>query len=400
MPIYTYTAKQGPDRVVEGDMEADSEAAVLARLDGMGCSPLRVREKRAARSGRLHWPGRIRPRDITLFARQLAGLLRAGVPMLRALTVAGDQAENARLRPSIRALAAAIRDGKSFSEACAGFPSLFPPLFVSMARAGESAGALDHVLARLADEREKDEDTRRTVRTALAYPTLILLVGVATVFVLLVFFLPRITSLFDGFHSLPLPTRLLIAITDFASAYWAWALAPVALAGAILARLAALEKGRLFLDRLRLRIPGIRRFILEADLTRCARTLAMLLEAGIPVGQALLLAGETLTNTALREELDRVRVGITQQGRTLADGLGSTRFFPALAVSMTGVGEESGRLEETLRELADYYEKEIAVRGKRVAALLEPALILAVGGIVGFIVAAMLLPIFEIGTGL
>ncbi len=401
MPVFSYKAKQGPDRRVEGEMEAESEAAVLARLESMGCSPLRVREKETDRGGgRPRRLGRVGRRDVTLFSRQLASLLRAGVPILRALSIVSEQTDNRRFRKAIQAMAAAIRDGKAFSDVCADWPELFSPLYTNMARAGESAGALDDVLARLADEREKDEESRRKIQAALAYPGLILAVGAATVFVLLAFFMPRVVRLFDGFRQLPLPTRILIAITDFMGEYWHWPLLLAVLAAAIVARLSAMEKGRLFMDRLRLRIPALRHFVLEADMVRCARTLALLLDAGIPINRALLLAGDTMANTALREELETVRIGVVQQGGALADGFKASRFFPPLAANMVGVGEETGRIEETLRELATFYEKQIEYRGKWVGSLLEPILILAVGGVVGFIVAAMLLPIFEIGTGL
>jgi len=402
MPTYVYRAKQGPDRTVDGEISADSRAAVLVRLDAMGCSPIWVREKEAETAGsfRAMVARGVGVRDVTVFTGQLASLTRSAVPILRALDTIARQTENPRMARVVRDIEATIRDGNMLSDALARHPRLFPGLYRSMVRAGESAGVLDVVLTRLTEARERDEDLRRRVQAALAYPLLILAVGFATVFALFAFFLPRVVVLFTDYRRLPLPTRLLIGVSDFFSAYWPAMLIGILLAAAVLNRLAALERGRLFFDRMKLRLPLLRKFLCEADLTRFARTLSLLVEAGISIDKALELSADTMRNEVLRDEILEARERTIRQGMPLSDGLRRAPHVPPLLTNLAAIGEEGGRLPEALAEVAAFYGKEMEQRGRLVTGLLEPVLILAVGAVVGFIVAAMLLPIFELGTGM
>jgi type II secretory pathway component PulF len=267
-----------------------------------------------------------------------------------------------------------------------------------MVRSGESAGVLDTVLLRLSDNREREQELRRRIQSALAYPILVLSVGVFTVVALLAFFLPRVVDLFKDYRDLPWATRVLIGASNFFSAHWYWLVLVVLLVLAIGNRLAALERGRSFIDGLKLRVPVLGRFLVQSDIARFARTLALLIEAGIPIDRALGLSADTLANTVMREEIATVRAGTVHQGVPFSTGLKRTRHFPVFVSNMAAVGEQSGRLEESLTEVSDFYEKEVEHHARLVTSLLEPALILVVGAIVGFIVSAMLLPIFEIGT--
>ncbi|MDI6774503.1 MAG: type II secretion system F family protein [Verrucomicrobiota bacterium] len=401
MAKFVYRAKKGPNRTVEGELAAESRAAALAALDAMGCSPVWVRGQppEAARRSRFA-RRRILARDVTIFARQMAGLLRAGVPILKALATVAEQSESARLADLARKLTADVRDGNPLSLALARHPKVFSELFVSMALAGESAGALDTMLFRLAEAREREEETRRKVQSALAYPIMIVGVGVVTVFVLLAFFLPKVAVLFRDYRDLPLPTRILMNLSDFFSASGHWIVLGFLLLAAVARRLAAMEKGRTFVDTIRLRLPLLGTFLRQADIARFGRTLALLLDAGIQIDRALSLSAGTLRNSVLRDTIVGVRQEMVNQGMTLSDGIRNSPHFPPLVANLTAVGEESGQLDKSLLEMAAFYDREIDYRSRMFIAMLEPILILAVGGVVGFIVAAMLLPIFKLGAGI
>jgi len=399
MPRFEYKAKDGPGKVVEGVVAASSRSEALAVIEGRGLIPVWVRPAGES-AGDLRLQRGIAPRDVTIFTSQLAGLVKAGVPILRALATLQEQCENRRLAGVIARLESDIREGGTLSSALARHERLFPPQYVSMVRAGESAGRLDAVLERLAAAREAEEESRRRVRAAVAYPALILAVGAVTVFVLLTFFMPRVAGLFRSFKDLPLPTRILLAASGFLSRHWAW-LVPAAAAAAFAVRRAARASiGRAELDRLRMRMPGIGRVWLESDVARFARTFAMLLDAGVPLSSAMDLSASTLENEALRADALRVKKEAVQDGLPISAGLKRSRVFPPLLASLAAVGEESGRLAEAMDEAAGYYEKDVEYRVRTALSLLEPVLILAVGAVVGFIVAAMLLPIFRLGLAL
>ena len=401
MPTFQYKAKDGPARTVEGELEADSRGAALLAVDSMGFSPVWVREKdgaHRARRRRLFRRRRVRRHDVTLFTRQVASLTRAGVPILRALRTIASQTDNDRFGRVVRAIEGTIRDGSMLSEALAKFPKLFPQLYINMVRSGESGGILDTILTRLTEAREREDEMRRKVQAATAYPLLIVTVGIGTVFVLLTFFLPRVLDLFKDFDKLPLATRMLIRISEFFSANWHWIVIFGLLLIAVARRIAAGEKGKTFFDAAKLRLPLIGAFLKQTDVARFARTLALLIEAGIPIDRALLLARNTVHNAVLQEEIDHIHTSTVRQGMPLSDGLRRSTLFPPLVSNMAAVGEEGGRLDEALFEVAQFYEKEMEQQSRLAMSLLEPILILVVGAIVGVIVAAMLLPIFELST--
>lgn len=401
MPTFIYKAKDGPGKTVEGELDAESRAVAVADLDVMGYSPVWVREKDTDSGKTAAFRSRkISQRDITVFTRQLASLTKSGVPILRALSTIGEQTENRNLRTVVEDLESTIRDGNMLSDALAKYSELFSELYINMVRSGESAGILDTILFRLTEAREKEDEMRRKVQSAIAYPMLIVFVGIVTVFVLLAFFLPRVVDLFKDYRDLPLSTRFLIGTSNFFAQNWYWIVLAVFLLIAVFKRLASLEKGKTFIDRIKLHMPLVNRFIRESDIARFAGTLSLLIDVGIPIDKGLALSANTLRNTVLRDEIEKIRQDIVRQGLPLSAGLKRTRYFPVFVANMAAVGEEAGRLDESLAEIALFYEKEVDQQSKLAVSLLEPVLILAVGVIVGFIVAAMLLPIFKISTAL
>jgi type II secretory pathway component PulF len=399
VPTFFYKAKQGPDKTVEGDVQAENRAAAVARLERMGYSPLSVEERSGLQPVVLVARVRnIRARDVTVFTRQLGGLLRAGVPIMRALLTIQQQTENPGLRGVVMEISGAVRDGRTFSESLARYPALFPELYVNMVRSGESAGMLDEILMRLAEARESDDELHSRVMAAMAYPALVLTVGLLSIFVILTFFLPRIMHLFEGSTVvLPWPTRVVLAVSSVCSQYWGYLLAVGGGMVLLLGRYFKTEAGRLVWDGALLKMPVLGSFARDTDVVRFARTLALLVKAGISVDRALMLSGNTLVNGRLRAAVLGAAEETVHQGATVASGFKRRSEIPEFVTNMVAVGEESGRLDEALMEVAAFYQRELDRDLRQVTTLLEPALILLVGIVVGFIIFAMLLPIFQIG---
>jgi type II secretory pathway component PulF len=407
VPTYAYKAKEGPEETVEGELAAESRQAALSELDSKGLVAVWVEEvtsapTRGKRKGKRVRARRIGRGDVTMFTRQLSSLTKSGVPILRSLYTIRDQATNANFARMVEDFELTVRDGSMLSDALQKYPKLFSPLYLDMVRAGESGGVLDMSLKSLAEAREKEDDMRRKVQTALAYPTLVLVVGMLTVFIILSFFMPRVLELFENyaFGDLPWPTQVLVSVSSFCENSWYWIVIILLLVAAVTRRMFTLEKGRAMIDAGVLRVPFVRTFVRQSEIARFGRTLALLLDAGVSIDKSLELSANTLANDALRKEVHAIRRSTVQQGAPLSTGLLHAQHFPPFVANMVGVGEESGRLDEALNEIAEFYEKEIEQMTRIATSLIEPILILTVGAFVGFIVAAMLLPIFQLGTGL
>ena len=399
MKQYVYKAKDGPDRVVEGKLLAESRSAAVARIGEMGLSPIWVAlegEEPGTPAGGTDRG--IRTRDVNVLTRQLASMLKAGVPILRALATVQEQTRSVRLQRVVADLALAVRDGGMLSEAMQRHPAVFPGLYVNIVRAGESGGVLDQMLLWLAESRELEEEVTGRVRAAATYPVFILGVGVLSVFLMMSFFLPRILAILQHTRQvLPLPTRILMAVSGFFAHSWYWILLFAAILALLVYRWIVSERGRMAWARLSLRLPLVGPLVRESDLARFGRTLGLLLRTGIPIDRALDLSGATMRNAALHEDLRWIRSETVEKGMPLSHGLRRSRHFPLFVANMVAVGEETGNMEDTLAEMASFYQRDLDRQIKTVTSLLEPVLILAVGLVVGFIIFAALLPVFQIG---
>lgn len=409
MPVYQYTAKSSPTETREGILEAGSPDAVVSRLHEMGLIPVSVvplvadsGSKRAAASisggglaARMGWIGSSR---VDVFARQLGSLIGAGVSIVHALDLIAQQEETGPLRGVVTDIRDKVMEGMRLSEAAAKYPAVFDRLFVSLLQAGEAGGVLDEVLPALADYRERDAEVRRKVQASLAYPAFILVVGIMTVIVAMTYFLPNILVIFENSsQALPTPTRILVFATDLARNYGIWLAAVLALGAAFLLHSPEGSRKRLLADLVKLHLPVVRTLVRHAETARFARTLALLHEVGIPVHQGLEVARNTVYNEAFRRDLGAACRQIVEEGTNLADSFAAVRLLPAYAVHMIAVGEAGGTLSRSLREVAELYERQVDHSIRLMTALLEPALMLVIGGTVGCIVFAMLLPIFEVG---
>ncbi len=400
MPQFTYRAKKGPKEVVEGLLEAESRHAAITRLTSQNLFPLRVEEKSRAQETKsaltFTYAGRIGSKDLAVFERQLADLLEAGLPLLRALEVLQEQTENRKMTDVVSGLVEGVKAGVPLSQSMEKFPKVFNPMTSSMIRAGEIGGILNAVLARLADFSEKEQELKSKIRSAMAYPIFLSLMGMVTIGTLMVFVIPKLLPVFEEIgQTLPLPTRVLLAISFFCRDYW-WVMAGVVLlAVVLLQRRLKTAEGRMAYDENKLKLPLLGPLIKKSEIARFSRTLAALLANGVPVLQALKITSDGVGNVMMRKELEKVFEDVSL-GQQLGECMRKSRLFPSFVVSMIVVGEQGGLLERALDKVAESYEKEVDRAVKVMTSLMEPAMILVMGSIVGFIVMAMLLPIFSI----
>jgi len=402
VPTFTYRAADRRGQTIEGVMEADDARGVVERLQRDAYFPIKVipQSERRLPLG-LGWSGpggrRVSRRDVLTFTHQLGTLVEAGLPLDRALVILEDLAPNPRLRAITTDLLTSIRGGSSLAEAMAKHqPRPFSRLAVNMVRAGEKGGVLEATLKRLAELLEETQEFKETLISALIYPLLLTLAGGAAVVFLLTFVIPRFVDIFhDLGQSLPLPTQILMTVSGAVQQYW-WFFGAVLL-GLVLAGRVALgsEAGRLHWDRLALRLPLLGEVVLKTETARFARILGTLLKSGVPVLTALGVVRELSGNQVLGRAIDRVADGV-RRGAGIAGPLKESQAFPAMAVHIVRVGEETGRLEEMLLKLASDLESEVRRLVKRLMGLLEPTIILVMGLVVGFIVVALLMAIFSI----
>lgn len=393
VPTFEYEALKGPGERLQGRVEAESRRAAIEMLAGRGLHMLSIEETLAQR---LSMRRRMGLKDVARFSRDLSRLVRGGVPLSKALGALERQAASRAGRETMRNLRAAVEEGGAFSRALEGDGRTFGAWYVSMVRAGETGGALPESLERIAELLDREVDLRGRVRAALAYPGLMALVGFLTVFALLSFVIPRITALFtEAGRALPLPSQILIGVSEvFGDFWWAILLGLAALAF-LLRALILSESGRGWADAWVLRLPLIGPLVLRAETARLCRVLGTLLRHGVPLLQGLSVSAATLGNRALRAAIESVAVKV-KQGDPLSVQLQATGHFPPIMTHVVAVGESSGELDQSLLELAGDYEVELDRSVRTLVSMIEPILIIVVGGVVGFIVLALLLPIFEI----
>jgi type IV pilus assembly protein PilC len=397
---YRYAARTAAGELVRGCMQAPSAEAVLASLRTRALFVTAVdRETALARTlGRSLNVGRPSRRALLAFFRSFSTLVRAGVPMRRALEVAIERTSDGVLRESLRSVLADIEHGSALGDAMERRPRAFAPLYVAMVRAGEAGGILDDVLERLASLLERDADLRKKLRAALAYPAVVVTAALGLVLFLVARIVPMFAQMFDAFHvELPVTTRALLAlgIALQQPAAWIAAAAVPAIGGLVLFAAVRTRRGALVLDHVRLRLPVAGPLLHKAITARIARMLATLLRSGIELVGAIAVVRPVAGSPAYAAALDRVDVAL-RAGEPLTAPLESSRLFDPLAVALVRVGEETGLVDEMLLKVAAYFESDVEAAIATLGAVLEPALIVALGGIVGFIVFSVFIPLYAL----
>ncbi|MGA1843002.1 MAG: type II secretion system inner membrane protein GspF [bacterium] len=402
MAVYEYKALDTKGKTVRGVIDASTsmEARTKLRRDGIFAFELKTAEleqvlpeKQLFTTGIFRW---IKKAEVALITRQLATLLKAGLPLDQSLTALIDQVESEPLKKIIIQIREKVKEGSAFSDALAEHPRVFSDLYCHMVRAGEASGALDLVLERLADFLEQSIQQQRKIKASLAYPILMCVIGVAVIIFLMIFVIPTITNIFSEMsQQLPLPTQILISTSFFIRDFW------VVIAGAIIAiyfilrRYVKTESGRLLKDSLSLKVPIFGSLKKKFAIARFAQTMGTLLSGGLPILEALRIVRHIVDNEVIGRAIDRVALSV-QEGEEIAPPLKREGIFPPIVIHMVSVGEKSGQMEEMLHKIAEAYTNEVESAIAGLTSVLEPLIILFMGVLVGFIVMSILWPIFEI----
>ncbi|HEX9454488.1 MAG TPA: type II secretion system F family protein [Candidatus Binatia bacterium] len=400
MAFFQYRAADQAGKVVEGVMEADAENSVIARLREMGCVPLRIAtpSERAitARHQPLFAKQRVNQQQLLQFTRELATLLTAGLPLDRSLSILGGLFEGSELSAILRSLVEAVRAGKSLAASMAEHPDAFPKIYVNMVRAGEAGGILENVLRYLTEYLESTLSLKEDVKSALIYPAILATAAGTSLIVLFLFVIPRFSTIFKGVgKALPWITRVVITFSQLLTQYgWLILLVIAGVTAALLFYVRSPE-GRAEWDRLCLRAWLFGDLVRKFETARFARTLSALMRGGVPLLEALGTVQGVVSNRLLARAIGQVQMRV-REGKGMARPLSESGLFPALALNMIAVGEETGKLDAMLAEVANYYDQEVKRSTKRLTSLLEPALILGMGLIIGVVVVSMLLAIFSI----
>lgn len=398
MPIFEYEALNGSGKAVRGIIDAESARTARTKLKGQGVYPTEIREESAALAQRgpaLRLFSRVKAKDLAQVFRQMATLMEAGIPLVSCLSALIDQSGHPYLRTTLTQIRERVREGSSLADALTAHPRIFSGLFIGLVRAGEVSGTLALTLSRWADFSEHQVALRQRIRAALTYPAFMFVIGLGVLFFLLTFVVPTVTKIFSDLgQSLPWPTLILIAVSDFLNRFW-WAVGAVLILLIFwLRKYLRSESGGLLWDRLKLRLPLVRDLHRRLAVSRWARTLATLLGGGLPLLQALEfsqdVAGNRLLSRALGEARERIR-----EGEEMAPSLKVSGLFPSVVLEMVAVGEKGGVLARMLEKVASSLENEAESDLRGLIALVEPLMILVMGVGVGFVALAVLLPILE-----
>ncbi|MFQ5631727.1 MAG: type II secretion system F family protein, partial [bacterium] len=399
MPTFHYLAKSSPEEAIRGEMQAENVAALVARLTEQGLYPLEIKpveiNKHPLSKSLSLFARRKTPAVLAAFTRQLASMLAAGLTLHSALSLLHKQKKQEPFGAVIQDLLDRLRDGQRFSQACAERPDVFGDFYINMIRAGETGGMLELVLEHLADFMEREDDVRKQIQAALAYPSLMFVLGVVTVSILLTFVVPKIVSMFDEIgQALPFPTRILISLSAFTSQYWPVLLLCLAGAFAFFYFKKAQPAFREKLDLLKLKIPFFGQLLIEGEIAQFARTLSALLTHAVPIHHAFEVVIASCKNTIIQNEFRQVADAIRQGGR-IGASLRKCDHLPAILGNMVAVAEDTNQLEGALKKIAAASAKDVERRVTLFTKLLEPAMIILIGAFIGFIAFAMMLPIFQ-----
>ncbi len=402
MPVYKYSALDSKGKKISGIIDAESFTIARQKLRQKGQFPVEIKETKAIsktpdkKGVTIPQVGKgIKKKEINMATRQLATLLGAGIPLVNALQGIAEQTENQNLKTILAQIKESVNEGNSFTDSLKEHPKLFSKIYVNMVQAGESSGSLDIVLEKLAEVGENQEELKGKITAALIYPILMAIVGTAILFALITFVVPKIVNIFaDSEQKLPFLTIALVKMSEVFSSYW-WLLAIVAILLLGVARYFLNQpSGQRFKDKLMLTTPLIKDLNLKVALSRFARTLASLLHAGVPLFTSLHIVKNILNNEILANVIEDAAIEL-EKGGSLSQSLKESKWFTPMIIQMIGVGEQSGELEKMLNKAAESYEKEVESKIVAITSLIEPLMIIVMGGLVAVIIMAILLPIFD-----
>jgi len=385
-------------RVIETIYRGETKGEIISLIRSKGHSPVSVTMEEEKGKDLLQmelFQKRVKTNDIAIFCKQLHTMLNAGMPLLTALDVLGAQTENPKLASTVKAMATQVQKGDVLSKAMHQYPKVFPSLLVNMVEAGELTGNLDNVLLKMSEHYTKENKINSKVKSAMMYPMILSILVVVVVVFMLTFVLPTFVGMLDSAGAeLPLPTKIVIGISDALKNYWYLFIAGIVGLIILIRNVMKSVEGRRFFHKLQLRIPVLKTSIAKIATSRFTRTLSTLLASGIPIIQALGTAANVTGNQVVIDGIEVVSEDI-KKGIVLSSLLKKVGVFPPMVISMVNIGEESGALEEMLDKTADYYDEELDAAISKLIALIEPLMIVIMALIIGFIVIAMILPMFD-----
>jgi type IV pilus assembly protein PilC len=398
MAAFSYAVRDKSGRVVKGKLQGYSKDAVQAKLLQMGYVILELEQESAlAALGKLSIGTGIKSKDITIFARQFATMINAGLSLTKCLSILGAQTENRALRDVISQIGKDVESGQSLSDSMSKHPRVFPPIFVNMVRAGETGGVLDEVLVRVADHFERDAMLRGRIKSAMTYPiamgALVLVILVA----MMVFVVPTFEKMFaDMGGQLPLMTQVLVNISNVVASVWGVVIAFVIAALIVVFRWwKKTPAGKMIWDGIALRAPVFGPLVRKLSLAKFTRTFGTLVAAGVPILTALDIVADTSGNEVIAQAVKKARTAI-KEGEAIAKPLAESPVFPSMLVQMIAVGEETGALDAMLNKIADFYDEEVGAAVEGLTSLIEPLMMASLGGVVGSMVIALYMPMFTI----
>jgi general secretion pathway protein F len=401
MPSFNYRASTMEGKIVEGVMEASDDGVVSLKLQEMGLLPVRIGSttRQTILTREIEWPWRrkrVRRKDLLIFTQELHTLVHAGFPLDRSLAVLSQLAESPAMSEVVQDVLKEVKGGKSFSEALAKHPAVFPKVYINMVKAGEAGGVLEEILGRLAAYLVTSDDLRSYIIGALIYPALLSVVAISSITILTLFVIPRFASIFhDMGVPLPLPMAILKDLSSFLSGFWWLVLLILIITGYYFKRFRESDEGRMKLDRWLLRIPLLGVVLRKIEVARFSRSLGTLIHGGVPLLQAMTIVRDILGNQSIATAIEPIRNGI-KKGEGIAQPMKQSGVFPPLAMHLIEVGEESGKLDSMLIQVGEVYDVEVRNSIKNLIAFFEPALILLMGIVIGTIVVSMLMAIFSI----
>jgi type IV pilus assembly protein PilC len=394
---FSFRAVDPSGAKVVGELESDSREGVIEALRGRGLLALEVKQKVKSVELKAELFSRVKIEDLSLATRQLSTMISSGLALMRALTVLEAQTESTKLKEALVTVRSDIQAGASLSGALARHPKIFSELYVAMIRAGETGGFLEDALVRVANQLESQDRLRRQVKGAMVYPIVVFTVAIGVMVGMLAFIIPVFAGIFKSFGGkLPTLTLVIMQASNFVRGYWFVLVFGIPALIFAFFKWKGSARGRPVWDRLRLRAPAkIGTVVQKVALARWARTLSSLTTAGVPTLEAIDVTGRTAGNTVVETAMQTVHDSV-QGGGTIASALGREPIFPALVTNMVRVGEETGALDSTLAKVADFYEEQVDIAVKSLTSILEPIMIVFIGSIVGFMIIAMYLPMFDV----
>jgi type IV pilus assembly protein PilC len=398
MAVYVWVAQGRAGEMKKGETEAINEAAVRTQLRRQGLKPTRVKEKPKDLLEMIPMKGSVKSRDVVIFSRQFSTMISAGLPLIQCLDILATQEQNKAFAKVIRTIKEDIEGGSTLSDALRKHPKVFDDLFINMIAAGEAGGILDTILNRLAVYLEKSMKLKRKVKGAMTYPGVVLGMSVAIITLLLVKVVPVFQSIFAGMgRELPFVTQTLINLSSFVTDNSLYILGAIVIMIVALVRFYRTDNGRYLFDRMILKPPVIGSLMRKVAIAKFTRTLSTLISSGVPILDGLEIVSRTSGNKIVEKALMETRKNISE-GKTIAEPLAATTVFPPMVVQMIAVGEATGSLDSMLTKIADFYDDEVEVAVAAMTSMLEPILMVFLGGVVGGMIVAMYLPIFQIGS--